>query len=454
MKGIFLLVETPRAGEHGHRTITSPNAPREVIDRLIDAARAARKGDYFLSAARNVEQRFATGSVREGRETIALIGIDTARLTPTQLRQVQEALEKCLGLVEDLVLNRIDWHVEGRQELVVTRRELANWLNDFFPKDLPLWSGECFSGAIRNTGPEKPPGGRKRSFQWLAVICVLIAVSACAFLYFQRDKIGCAIGFGNQQQTEPLSQHTDSEDVSPEPVIWTIEDHPSVKAFARGCDITPEPGETLEQAVTRILRNTYQAEDTLLNDIKSSPSGSQLTVSPWLLLNRYEEDRLCVFFTKTQIRGDASLRLPVNDALGFRRQLHEQASQLKGIWKSEWPFGNDLENKDFARLLQVMKEFSTLEVDPANLISMPYFDVSDELIVLKIKKLANSLYRIAPDAFYIHQAPNADSWPQIIWSMRESNVVNALHEQRKTISDPTLLGVLEKVIDGINFALQ
>ena len=79
--GIYLVVETPRAGRLGHRYIRSSNVlPTEqsIVD-IFTKAGMNPVGANYISVSMSVTQTLP-GSVRQGNERIVLIGVNTQKV--------------------------------------------------------------------------------------------------------------------------------------------------------------------------------------------------------------------------------------------------------------------------------------------------------------------------------------------------------------------------------------
>jgi hypothetical protein len=75
--GIYLVVQTPRAGKFGHRYISSSIVPTEktIVD-IFTKAGMNPVGANYISISIPVIQTLP-GSVRQGNERIVLIGVNT-----------------------------------------------------------------------------------------------------------------------------------------------------------------------------------------------------------------------------------------------------------------------------------------------------------------------------------------------------------------------------------------
>lgn len=136
-KEIYLVVETPRAGEFGHRFISSSKfSELNAISDMFKRSGDLPVGFDYISVSKAVPQ-IVDGSVRTGFERIALMNVDTVKIKEAQ---VKEDLEKLLNKVEELI-KLTDWEKEGKSILCVNPT-LINWINLFEFNKLPVYQNK------------------------------------------------------------------------------------------------------------------------------------------------------------------------------------------------------------------------------------------------------------------------------------------------------------------------
>ena len=99
--GIYLVVETPRAGRLGHRYIRSSNVlPTEqsIVD-IFTKAGMNPVGANYISVSMSVTQTLP-GSVRQGNERIVLIGVNTQKV---DIVKIKAALQKLFVPLDQLI---------------------------------------------------------------------------------------------------------------------------------------------------------------------------------------------------------------------------------------------------------------------------------------------------------------------------------------------------------------
>jgi len=187
MSGLALFAETPRAGELGHRFLTgsNPSATEHEIAAFVQVAEDDQTvGENFVAVGRNVSQKATNGTVREGREVIVLAGIDVTNTSPDSLQQIFEVLRRHLDNLDSLIQGGIDWSSVRQSEVVIQRKELAEWLNelDAIPVSNASWS---HGPRLLSTKPpiSKPPlstGGRLHRTTKVAIFFSAIAAGLVA----------------------------------------------------------------------------------------------------------------------------------------------------------------------------------------------------------------------------------------------------------------------------------
>ena len=129
-----------------------------------------------MAARRLVKQCLDTGTVREGVETLLLVGIDYPQLTAAQQQRLAAILRKRLADLDRLI-QHIDWTQEC-QGLRVTRQEFADWVQADqlaeFPLaqvcDRPLTEDHLVEDSpVESPSPEQPgtaADSKERSQRW------------------------------------------------------------------------------------------------------------------------------------------------------------------------------------------------------------------------------------------------------------------------------------------------
>jgi len=135
--GIYLVVQTPRAGKFGHRYISSSIVPTEktIVD-IFTKAGMNPVGANYISISMPVIQTLP-GSVRQGNERIVLIGVNTQN---ADIVKIKAALQK-LFVPLDQLIKGADWEKENNK-IICFNPILEGWIstNDF--QDLPEYKPE------------------------------------------------------------------------------------------------------------------------------------------------------------------------------------------------------------------------------------------------------------------------------------------------------------------------
>ncbi|KOR30020.1 hypothetical protein TI03_00660 [Achromatium sp. WMS1] len=122
----ILFVETPRAGRHNYRFITSNNyvGDDELLSYFADNARQQLEGDNFLAANIQVNQ---PTSGRTGLEQIILANVAVKDLSDKQKTIIQQYLKDRLpNDVKQLITNDIDWN--KNRQIIILHQTLTEWL--------------------------------------------------------------------------------------------------------------------------------------------------------------------------------------------------------------------------------------------------------------------------------------------------------------------------------------
>ncbi|RKZ87756.1 MAG: hypothetical protein DRR19_13250 [Candidatus Parabeggiatoa sp. nov. 1] len=131
---LFLIAQTPRAGEENHCLVVPSNLPiseREAFNR-VNAAIHQPEGHDYIAVSQTVEQ---TATTRHGREILVLVGLDVNQLSTTQREEVCAKLKYYLFKFERLV-TQTNWpKTEGCA--LKHRSELDKWGQDTLFNSLP-----------------------------------------------------------------------------------------------------------------------------------------------------------------------------------------------------------------------------------------------------------------------------------------------------------------------------
>jgi|688.fasta_scaffold33288_4 hypothetical protein len=132
--GIYLVVQTPRAGKFGHRYISSSIVPTEktIVD-IFTKAGMNPVGANYISISIPVIQTLP-GSVRQGNERIVLIGVNTQN---ADIVKIKAALLK-LFVPLDQLINGTDWEKESNK-IICFNPILEVWISGEDFQDLPVY---------------------------------------------------------------------------------------------------------------------------------------------------------------------------------------------------------------------------------------------------------------------------------------------------------------------------
>jgi hypothetical protein len=129
----FYFVETPHAGELNHRFLVPDDLQRvPPVNELIKIADAAARGETtvgagFLAASRKVRQQSSNQALREGTETIALVGIEVSRVSSEDRAAIQQKLRDRLTELNGIITGwRGNNPLQGKGS-VEPVRFLADW---------------------------------------------------------------------------------------------------------------------------------------------------------------------------------------------------------------------------------------------------------------------------------------------------------------------------------------
>src|SRR5271157_5537040 len=94
MNRILLIAETPRAANDRHMYLVLPGTKLQErhLARYFSAVARGKAGSDFIGVTRPVKQVLASGVVREGLESLVLVNVDIARLSPSDKKKVEALL--------------------------------------------------------------------------------------------------------------------------------------------------------------------------------------------------------------------------------------------------------------------------------------------------------------------------------------------------------------------------
>jgi len=182
MKRVFLIVETPRAGDFGHRFLV-PSWIRDehLVASIAEDAARNPEGKCHVAVIRSTEQRLKSGPVRISSESLILAGIDGERLTPAQLEKVRVGLG-CLWDQVDSLLPRLKRFGLSSRAILLNCDEIDEWAQHLPLAELP--------NARLPTGRITAPGHRARGLPRIALcsIAIIALLLTCGFLWNQTSK--------------------------------------------------------------------------------------------------------------------------------------------------------------------------------------------------------------------------------------------------------------------------
>jgi hypothetical protein len=146
-----LFIDTPRAGNLGHRFLTAINCPFSE-PQLAEIADAARSGNNIQMPmlVRKVPIRVTTASgvVRDAEEILILYGVDAHRLSKNLLGDFNAMLDKFVAGLDDLIKG-MDWR-NAQLQLVVDSAIVNGWQKRIRSLDLPV----ALSNTLEKTGSD------------------------------------------------------------------------------------------------------------------------------------------------------------------------------------------------------------------------------------------------------------------------------------------------------------
>ena len=137
MAGLCLIIETPCAGDSGHRFLSSsPELSESEITCIATEANRVPVGATYISVSREARQLLKNSTVREGTERIILDGIEIGRLQPPDINSLKAALTSLFSPLQALA-ETMDWKSNERSTVIV-RSELQDWIDHPKFRDVPL----------------------------------------------------------------------------------------------------------------------------------------------------------------------------------------------------------------------------------------------------------------------------------------------------------------------------
>lgn len=143
-----LFIDTPRAGNLGHRFLIAIGCPFSEIQ-LAEIADAARSGNNIQMPmlVRKVPIRVTTASgvVRDAEEILIFYGVDVHRLSKNLLGDLNAMLDKFVAGLDDLIKG-MDWR-NAQLRLVVDSAIVNGWQKRIRSLDLPV----ALSNTLKKT---------------------------------------------------------------------------------------------------------------------------------------------------------------------------------------------------------------------------------------------------------------------------------------------------------------
>jgi len=174
MIGISLVIETPRAGDAGHRFLTScPELGETEIARRVAEASRTQVGTTFISVSRQVTQILKNSTVREGTERIILNGIKVTDLEQSDIEAVQLALTDLFEPLKCLT-DTLRWQ-SIELTTVIVRQELQEWIDRPVFRELPTISVARTGRLTQDTVSIPKRRLPRRSVAWVIGASVMAA---------------------------------------------------------------------------------------------------------------------------------------------------------------------------------------------------------------------------------------------------------------------------------------
>jgi hypothetical protein len=147
----ILFIDTPRAGNLGHRFLIAFGCPFSELQ-LAEIADAARSGNNIQMPmlVRKVPIRVTTASgvVRDAEEILIVYGVDANRLSKNLLGDLNAMLSKFVAGLDDLIKG-MDWR-NAQLQLVVDSAIVNGWQKRICSLNLPV----ALSNTLEKTGSD------------------------------------------------------------------------------------------------------------------------------------------------------------------------------------------------------------------------------------------------------------------------------------------------------------
>jgi hypothetical protein len=233
MKDRCLVIETPRAGDLGHRFLVScPGLSESEIVGLVTESTRTPIGSHYISTSQQVAQTLNTKTVRFGVERIILYGIDTNGLTPEKLALVQNELQVLFGPVENLI-KTMDWQRNARS-VVVVLPELQRWIEkSIFSDLLPTDSSNPISAPLPRGASAGHQKRNRSSIFWFFLCLGLLAILAFFSVIFTWPP---PPGTPRGSSQSPLSQNTKVNDIEQLAREWKCNQEDLGKSLLRAAN--------------------------------------------------------------------------------------------------------------------------------------------------------------------------------------------------------------------------
>jgi hypothetical protein len=181
-----LFIETPRAGEHGHRILVGTRQkgldPSIAVNFLRMLDKDDSVGENFVGVSRTVKQVCGT-AVREGREIIVLAGVDATKISTTDLEDLKKWLEEKLDQFENSVLSKTAWSQLSDRNVLIEEAVLGEWLEEIDQERKLPHTDWCSGPRPRSGAPQaslsEQNSPRSRGERWsrrplTLLVCLLL----------------------------------------------------------------------------------------------------------------------------------------------------------------------------------------------------------------------------------------------------------------------------------------
>jgi hypothetical protein len=281
------VIETPRAGNRGHRYIVPLGCPLTFADveRFARAVTECPYGGNFIAMSEDVTQEFSNGTVRSGVEWLILVGVEVHKLSVAQRTACQQRLTRRRADVTRLVKDQINWSLEGHG-LLIEREELNFWAQLDELNTLPT-----SPSAIPDVHIRLP-----RSSRWLVIasLCAALLVGGTAIALQYPTQSKPLLATATTPTTAPSSLVADQPDdhssatrqilkklVSEKTLslAWHAIEQADIptqdRAMAKACQdqLSEQAQHMLEQAEQHAENGEFHQVDSLLDQLRL-PNGS------------------------------------------------------------------------------------------------------------------------------------------------------------------------------------